>query len=143
MGPRRGDREGSLASLHRGRKTLDLPIDGPRLIVTSKDGTVTALDRKNGKVVWRTSTGSGVESSPVVVEGLAYFGAHDGRLLFAVRASSGRIRWAYDTGGRINASPSVYGRRVCVTTYAGSIFCLNKDTGQKLWSTYVKRDAFR
>ena len=30
-----------------------------------------------------------------------------------------------------------------MTTYAGSIFCLDRRTGRKLWSTYVKRDAFR
>ena len=66
----------------------------------------------------------------VVVDGVAYFGAQDGRL-FAVFAKSGRVRWAYDTGGRINASPSVYGDRVCITTYAGSIFCLNARTGEE------------
>ncbi len=53
------------------------------------------------------------------------------------------MRWAYDTGGRINASPSVWGPRVCITTYAGSVFCLRKTTGEKLWSTYVSRDSFR
>ncbi len=125
-----------------GAKPSTPAIDGPRLIVASKDGAVTALDREKGNLVWRIDTGSGVESSPVVVDGLVYFGAHDGRL-FAVRSGSGRIKWAYDTGGRINASPSLYGRRVCVTTYAGSFFCLDKDTGAKLWSTYIKRDAFR
>ena len=77
-----------------------------------------------------------------MVDGLVYFGSHDGRL-FAVSAASGRIRWAYDTGGEINASPSVYGRRVCITTYAGAFFCLDRRTGEKLWSTYVQRDAFR
>jgi outer membrane protein assembly factor BamB len=30
-----------------------------------------------------------------------------------------------------------------VTTYAGGIFCLDRTSGRKLWSTYVKRDAFR
>jgi outer membrane protein assembly factor BamB len=78
----------------------------------------------------------------VVVDGLVYFGAHDGRV-FAVTSKSGRVRWAYDTGGRINASPSIYGRRLCVTTYAGGVFCLDRLTGHKRWSTYVKRDAFR
>ena len=77
-----------------------------------------------------------------MIDGVAYFGAQDGRL-FAVFAKSGRVRWAYDTGGRINASPSVYGDRVCITTYAGSIFCLRAQTGEKIWSTYVRRDAFR
>jgi outer membrane protein assembly factor BamB len=76
------------------------------------------------------------------MDGLAYFGSHDGRL-FAVSSRTGRVRWAYDTGGRINASPSIYGRRVCVTTYAGSILCLDRITGERLWVTYLKRDAFR
>jgi outer membrane protein assembly factor BamB len=53
------------------------------------------------------------------------------------------VRWAYDTGGRINSSPSLARGRICITTYAGSIFCLRKSDGTKLWSTYVKRDAFR
>ena len=43
----------------------------------------------------------------------------------------------------MNSSPSIWGNRLCVTTYAGSIFCLDRNTGRKLWSTYVKRDAFR
>jgi outer membrane protein assembly factor BamB len=30
-----------------------------------------------------------------------------------------------------------------VTTYAGGIFCLDRVTGRKLWSTYVKRNAFQ
>ena len=71
-----------------------------------------------------------------------FFGATDGRL-FAVDVDSGRVRWAYDTGGRINSSPSLAEGRVCITTYAGSIFCLRQGNGRKLWSTYVKRDAFR
>ena len=40
-------------------------------------------------------------------------------------------------------SPSLSRGRVCITTYAGSIFCLRQKDGTKLWSTYVKRDAFR
>ena len=88
------------------------------------------------------STSGKVESSPVVVDGLVYFGSQDGRL-FAVNSATGRIRWAYQTGARINASPSVDGNRVCITTYAGAFFCFDRRTGTKLWSTYVKRDAFR
>ncbi len=117
-------------------------ISGDNLIVSSKDGTVTALTRKSGKVVWQLQTNAKVESSPAVVDGVAYFGATDGRL-FAVDADTGHVRWAYDTGGRINSSPSLARGRVCITTYAGSIFCLRQADGTKLWSTYVKRDAFR
>lgn len=117
-------------------------IDGPRLIVSSKDGAVRGLRRDTGRVIWRVQTAGKVESSPVVVDGLAYFGSTDGRL-FAVRSDTGRVRWAYDTGGRINASPSLFGDRVCISTYAGSVVCVRKDTGEELWTTYVRRDTFR
>jgi outer membrane protein assembly factor BamB len=104
-----------------GTKPSTPAIAGPRLFVSSRDGTVTALDRDRGRRLWQVRTGGKVESSPVVVDGLVYFGSTAWRL-FAVRAQTGRVRWAYDTGGRINSSPSVYGRRVCNSTYAGSIF---------------------
>jgi len=117
-------------------------ISGDNIITSAKDGTVTALTRKAGKVVWQLRTNAIVESSPAVVDGMAYFGTTDGRL-FAVDADTGRVRWAYDTGGRINSSPSLARGRICITTYAGSIFCLRQSNGTKLWSTYVKRDAFR
>ena len=83
-----------------------------------------------------------VESSPVAIDRTVYFGATDGRL-FALATATGRIKWAYQTGGRINSSPSVFGNRVCITTYAGSILCLDRRTGRRLWITYVKRDLLR
>jgi outer membrane protein assembly factor BamB len=125
-----------------GTKASTPAIAGDYLVVTSFDGSITGLDRATGKVRWRVETGAKVESSPVALDGVAYVGSTDGRL-FALNAETGRIRWAYDTGGLINASPSVYGDRVCITTYAGSIFCLRRDNGEKIWDTYVKRDAFR
>ncbi|MBD0329312.1 MAG: PQQ-binding-like beta-propeller repeat protein [Thermoleophilia bacterium] len=127
----------------RGNKPSTPAIDGPRLIVSSTDGTVTALRRSDGHRLWQLRIrGAKIESSPVVVGRVAYFGATDGRL-FAVYTRTGRVRWAFDTGGRINSSPSLHGQRVCITTYAGSIFCLRRRDGRKLWSTYVRRDALR
>ena len=142
MGDRRDHGEGRLARVTDAHKPSTPAISGDNLIVSAKDGTVTALTRKSGKVVWQLRTNAIVESSPAVVDGVAYFGATDGRL-FAVDADTGRVRWAYDTGGRINSSPSLAQGRVCITTYAGSIFCVRQRDGRKLWSTYVKRDAFR
>ena len=78
----------------------------------------------------------------MVVDETAYFGSTDGRV-FAVNVNTGAVRWAYNTGGRINSSPSIFGKRLCVSTYAGSVFCLNRLNGRKYWSTYVKRDLLR
>ena len=126
-----------------GRKASTPAIAGSRLIVSAQDGTVTAFRRSDGKVLWKLVTGSiEAESSPVVLGNTAYFGTRDGRL-FAVDVTNGKVRWAYNTGGRINASPSIWGTRICISTYAGSVFCLNRKNGTKLWSTYVKRDFVR
>ena len=129
--------------IHVGTEKPSTPaIDGPRLVVSSKDGAVRGIRRSDGHVLWKVQTAGKVESSAVVLDGVAYFGSTDGRL-FAVRSDTGSVRWAYDTGGRINASPSIFGDRVCISTYAGSIVCVRKDTGQELWTTYVRRDTFR
>jgi outer membrane protein assembly factor BamB len=125
-----------------GRKPSTPAIAGPRLIVSSHDGYVTAFNRFNGRRLWRLKVAAKVESSPVAVRRLVYFGATDGRL-FAVYVRTGRIKWAYDTGGRINSSPSILGNRIYISTYAGSIWCLNRATGHKIWSKYLSRDFVR
>ncbi|HWJ45371.1 MAG TPA: PQQ-binding-like beta-propeller repeat protein, partial [Gaiellaceae bacterium] len=125
-----------------GRKPSTPAIAGPRLIVSSHDGFVTAYNRFNGRLLWRLKIDAKVESSPVAVRRLVYFGATDGRL-FAVYVRTGHIKWAYDTGGRINSSPSILGNRIFVTTYAGSVWALNRSTGRKIWSKYLSRDFVR
>jgi outer membrane protein assembly factor BamB len=125
-----------------GSKPSSPAIAGSLVVVTSRDGTVTAFDLERGRRVWQLRMRARVESSPAAVGNSVYFGSQDGRL-FALDARDGRIRWAYDTGGRINSSPSVFGRRICITTYSGAIFCLDRRNGRKLWSRYFKRDFFR
>jgi outer membrane protein assembly factor BamB len=60
-----------------------------------------------------------------------------------VYVRTGRVKWAYDTSGRINSSPSIAGNRLFVSTYAGSIFCLRVSDGHKLWDRYFRRDVLR
>ena len=110
--------------------------------MSSHDGRVTAYNRFNGQLLWRLKVNAKIESSPVAIGRVVYFGATDGRL-FAVYVRTGRVKWAYDTGGRINSSPSISGNRIFVSTYAGSIFCLRVSDGHKLWNRYFRRDVLR
>ena len=125
-----------------GRKPSTPAIAGPRLIVSSHDGYVTAYNRFNGRRLWRIKVAAKVESSPVAVGRLVYFGATDGRL-FCIYVRTGNVKWAYNTGGRINSIPSILGNSIFVTTYAGSVWRLNRDTGRKIWSKYLSRDFVR
>lgn len=117
-------------------------VDGPRLLVSSHAGTVTAHRRTDGKVLWRLKVQGKVESSPIAVDGIAFFGTTEGRL-FAVRSESGRVKWAYNARARMNASPTVLGNRVCISTYAGSIFCVRRDNGRELFTTYIARNSLQ
>ena len=125
-----------------GKKPSTPAIAGARLIVTSHDGNVTTYNRFNGQLLWRLHINARLESSPVAIGRVVYFGATDGRL-FAVYVRTGRVKWAYDTGGRINSSPSISGNRIFASTYAGSIFCLRLTDGHKLWSTYLRRNVLQ
>ena len=139
---RRGDGQDPLAATVGGTLPSSPAIDGPRVLVASQDGTVTALSRRSGRRLWQVRTAGKVESSPVVVDGTAYFGSHDGRL-FAVRSDTGRIRWAYQTGGRINASPSVFGGACASRPTPARSSASTAAPGRERWTTYLKRDAFR
>jgi outer membrane protein assembly factor BamB len=46
--------------------------------VGSSAGRLYALDRVGGHVVWSFPTGDNVWTSPAVVDGVVYFGSHDG-----------------------------------------------------------------
>ena len=68
----------------------------------SADGSVYALT-PSGRLLWRYDTGAPVRSSPVLGRApvgergeILYVGSSNGKL-YAIDASSGRLRWAYNT----------------------------------------------
>jgi outer membrane protein assembly factor BamB len=57
-------------------------LAGNLIIVGSSDGRLYALQQQDGAVVWNflTSERIPVWTSPAVVDGRTYFGAHDGNV---------------------------------------------------------------
>ena len=116
-------------------------VDGPRLIVSSHAGTVTGpgarTGRFSGACVWAARSSrppSWWKARPL---------RDDRGPPLRRQLETGQVRWAYDTRGRINVSPSVVGDRVGISTYAGSVLCVRKANGHELWTTYVERDTLR
>jgi outer membrane protein assembly factor BamB len=66
---------------------------------------LTVSNVKNLGLKWSYTTGSGVESSPAVANGVVYFGSYDGNL-YALSAGTGALLWSYTTGGG-QSSPAV------------------------------------
>jgi outer membrane protein assembly factor BamB len=91
---------------------------------------VIALDALTGAFVW--SYPMSFPDSPAVVDGTVYTGSGDGNF-YALDASNGALRWAYQTTGLYANSPAV----VNGVAYAGSwdfnAYALNANTGALLW----------
>lgn len=103
-----------------------------------------ALDSQTGQEIWHFSVEMGVWSSPVIVDGVVYFGSYDGHL-YAVNSQTGQEIWRFKADNSITSSPAVVGD----TIYFGSgcfqctlfsteksgdfLYAVDRQTGQELW----------
>ena len=63
-------------------------IYGTLAIMGSNDGSIYALDIRNGDIVWTFHTGNWVASSPAVVDGKLFVGSYDGKM-YCINAATG------------------------------------------------------
>ena len=144
-------------------EVLSTPVmDDQRVIVRTIDGKVTALSLKDGTQQWQferempalTLRGS---SSPVLEEGVVYFGLAGGRLM-ALNAETGAVVWDATVSvprGRselerladIDAPPVLLDGVAYVSTYQGQVAAINARNGQAMWrrnfSSYRSMDSDR
>ncbi len=91
-----------LAAFDRGdgyyRWTADLPgeattpvLTRERVVVATREGTVSGLEAASGEVVWQESLEGPLESTPTLAEGVVYVGDADG--VAALEAHDGERRW--------------------------------------------------
>ena len=75
--------------------------------------------------------------SPVIVGGVVYFLSDELSTAFALDAASGEILWSYDVVDEVDDAVTYY--EGCVYISADSAWCLDAQTGSKIWS--VAADA--
>jgi outer membrane protein assembly factor BamB len=101
------------------------------------------MSAATGSVLWTTTTGGFIQSSPAVSGGVVYVGSHDGKL-YARNATTGAKVWTATTPGigstHIYAAPAIANGRVYVSVaeyspiQEGFIYAFNQTTGAKIWS---------
>jgi len=89
-----------------------------------------------GKILWRYQTGA-VESSPLLVNGILYFGSWDHHLyaLDVRRRAHPRLRWKIDLGAEVNSSPAYANGTVYVGTDGGNVYAVDARTGRVRWNS--------
>jgi outer membrane protein assembly factor BamB len=96
-----------------------------------------------GEVKWTYTTGSAINSSPAVVNGIVYVGSRDG-FVYAFKSDTGEKLWEFKTGSWVESSPAVVDGVVYIGSNDGYLYALDARTGAKRWSfgtTYAVRSS--
>ena len=84
------------------------------------------------QTLWRFNTGGPVDS-PVVSDGVVYFGSLDDKV-YALNASNGVVIWNYTTGANVLSPAAVAEGMVFVGSEDYNVYGLNATTGAYVWS---------
>jgi outer membrane protein assembly factor BamB len=138
-------------------------VDGT-LYIVSYDGKLYALDSRTGSTKWKFSTAGerhfeaknlhGIQpknqtipdpydiylSSPVVANGVVYFGSGDNNL-YAIDAASGDLRWKFQTGDVVHASPAYADGVVYVGSWDSYFYAVDAASGKEKWRLHTGEDA--
>lgn len=100
--------------------------------VASKSGLLYALDAGSGAELWRVTVSDYVtRSSPAVVDGTVYIGG--GFVFLALDAKTGIERWRVPVQYSGQATPTVAGGMVVISSQEGYVFGIDARTGEIKW----------
>jgi outer membrane protein assembly factor BamB len=99
----------------------------------SAPGYMVALDAETGEEIWRFEAGV-IESSPLLADGVLYFGTFDDKL-YALDAESGRPRWNFKAGDDVKGGPVLAGGTVYFGSYDGKVYAVDQRSGKRRWES--------
>lgn len=112
-----------------GKMASSPAVSADDVVTHGMDGVVRVLDRRNGRLRWSYRVGSPIESSPVVANGLDYFGAWNGRI-YALDLKRRKLRWRQSMGAKITSSAALSGKTLYIGDYAGRLIALSATSGK-------------
>ena len=112
-----------------GKMASSPAVSADDVVTHGMDGVVRVLDRRNGRLRWSYSVGSPIESSPVVANGLDYFGAWNGQI-YALDLQKRKLRWRQSMGAKITSSAAIAGETLYIGDYAGRLIALSATSGK-------------
>lgn len=139
-----------------GRVVSSAAVANGLVFIESYDSILYALDEKTGDVRWKFKTAGerrfsakhlhGAEpaaelmadpfdfylSSPIVAQGVVYFGSGDGNI-YAVAASTGELKWKFQTGDVVHASPALADGTLYIGSWDSFFYALDAATGAEKW----------
>ena len=104
------------------------------LLVPSEDGRLYGYVADTGESLWDSPfpTGDKIWSTPVVSNGVAFFGSHDGKI-YAVNTATGKEIWSFETGGVVAGRPLIFEGMVIAGSFNKNLYALDAEDGSLRW----------
>jgi outer membrane protein assembly factor BamB len=109
-------------------------VVGDQFYVGTMTNQFDAIDWKKGHIVWTFHADERPQpfySSAAVTEQFVLAGSRD-RRLYALERKTGKEVWSFATGGKVDASPVVAGKRVYAPSLDGNLYVLDLASGRQL-----------
>jgi outer membrane protein assembly factor BamB len=110
---------------------LDVNVSGSTVFVAGSDGSVAAIDSRNGRDVWRANVGTSIAAG-VGSDGKVAAVVTQGNEVVALQ--DGREIWRQKLSAQAYTAPFVAGGRVFVLAADRSVNAFDGQTGRKLWT---------
>lgn len=115
------------------RAITSSPVGKGQVInISSVDGTLYALDAKNGWPIWKFRLGKASVSSPAIADDFVFVGAADG-FIYCVDGRTAKEVWRFRTDNQVSSSPVIYKDSIYCGSVDGSMYCLEYRTGRLRW----------
>jgi outer membrane protein assembly factor BamB len=97
-----------------------------------RSGATTSAIPAALRPLWRVKVGRR-SSAAVIADQTAFVADIDGHRVLALDTRTGRRRWSYTAGGRVDSPPTVESGRVLFGARDGWVYCLRADDGRLIW----------
>lgn len=106
------------------------------VVVADRAGSVVALDRGTGEMLWQHFSGSEVVGPIAVGGGTVFVPTGDGRqgFLMALSLSSGTTQWKHGFQSSLSGPVLATNDLVFATSSDGLVYALGAKSGKKIWS---------
>jgi outer membrane protein assembly factor BamB len=100
-------------------------ISDGKLLVTTRNKRLLAIDSKTGALAWEYVFKKRSEASPVVCDERVWIGSSDGRLV-SLKLITGEELWQTEQPGAFNASAAIAAGKLVIANDKGSVFCFGE-----------------
>lgn len=84
------------------------------------------------KPAWTFKAAAAVWSSPVIADGVVYFGSSDGNV-YALKSNSGKQVWQFKTNGAVMGRATIDGSNLYVLSDDGFLYKLDRRSSKLIW----------